>query len=95
MGRSETLNIKKNTFCYYNHKFYINNGKQACHFVGNSKLKPIDYVVVFNIQEESAAITASTDSRTVVKTKRTSSTTYSTSFKKMPHEESGQTASVN
>ena len=44
-------NIKKNSFCCPIHKLYIKDKKQACNFVGNLKLKPIDYVAFFDIQE--------------------------------------------
>ena len=58
MGRPPLkINIKRNPFWYLTHKFYIKYGKQACHFVGHSKLKPIDYNALFKTQEEIAAIT--------------------------------------
>ena len=40
----DPINIKNNPFCSLTHKFYIKAVKQACHSVGHSKLKPIDYV---------------------------------------------------
>ena len=64
-------------------------------FFGHSKLKPIDYVALFNIQEESADLTESIASSTVSQTKKTTSTTYYTSGKKKPHEASVQLASVH
>ena len=50
-------NYKKITFCSLAHKFYIKNGKQTCDFVGNLKLRPIDYVMLFKRQYHSAALT--------------------------------------
>ena len=81
MGRPKKVNIKKNLFCSLTHKFYIEYGKGML-FFGHSKLKPIDYVALFNIQEESADLTASIASSTVSQTKKTTSTTYYTSGKK-------------
>ena len=95
MDRPEKRNSKKNPFCSLNHMFYIKDGKQTCHFVGHSKLKPIDYVALLNLQQHSAALTASIYPSTVAKRKKQSSTKSSTSVKNMSHEASGQIASVN
>ena len=87
-------NYKKNTFCSSNHKFYIKNGKQTCDFVGNLKLKPIDYVMLFKRQYHSAALTASISSSTVAKTNKKYSNTSSMNVKNMFHEAPSQIASV-
>ena len=76
------INSSNNPLCSLTHKFYIKDGKQTCHFVGHSKLKPIDCVALFKIQEESAALTASIASSNVAQISKISSTTSSTSVKK-------------
>ena len=57
---------KKNPLLYQTHISYIKDRKQTCHFVGHSKLKPIDYVALFKLQEHSAALTASIAYSTVL-----------------------------
>ena len=51
MGIPKERNIKRGTFCSSNHKLYTKDVKQACYFVGQSKLKPIDRVALFNLQD--------------------------------------------
>ena len=46
----EMRKIKKNPFCSSTQQFYIKNGKLACHFVGHSKLNPIDCFQLFKLQ---------------------------------------------
>ena len=91
----EKWNCKDNSFCPLTHKFYIKYGKQKCHFFGHSKLKPIDYVAFFNIQEHSSALTASISSIKVAQTREIFPTTSSKSVKNTSQEASGQIASVN
>ena len=68
----KTPDLQKNPFCYYTHKFYIKYGKQTCHFVGNLKLKSIDYLEFFNRQDHSAPLILSIASINVAKTKKNS-----------------------
>ena len=49
----------------YTHKFYIKDGNESCHFVGNSQLKPIEYVALFKLKENSATLTSSIASSTI------------------------------
>ena len=49
--QTQKSNTKKNPFCSSNHKLYTKDVKQACYFVGQSKLKPIDRVALFNLQD--------------------------------------------
>ena len=58
-------------------------------------MKPIDCVSLFNLQQESAALIASTSWSTVVQIKKITSTTSYKSVKNMSHEASGQIESVN
>ena len=64
MSRTEKRNIHKNLFCYFTHKLYSKDGKQACHFAVNSELKTIDYVALFKLQEKSAILSGSIASST-------------------------------
>ena len=47
--------------------FYIKDINEAFNFVGHSKLKPIDYSVLFKLKELSAALTESIGSSKVAK----------------------------
>ena len=51
-------NSKKDILCSSTHKLYIKYEKHTCNFVGHSKLKPVDCVALFNIQDKSDSITA-------------------------------------
>ena len=51
-------------------KLYIKDGKQAYNFFGHSKLKPIGYVALFKLQDESATLTENIASSTVAQTKK-------------------------
>ena len=87
-------NVKKNPLCSSTHRFYIKNGKQVCHFFGNSKLKPIDYVAFFKLQEESSALTSSIYYSNVAQTKKKLLLHMIQMSKKTPHEASGQISLV-
>ena len=84
----------KNTFLSSTHKLCIKYGNKSCNFVGNSKLKPIDYDSLFNIKEHSAALTAIIGSNNVSKTNNKASTASSTSVKYIYDEVSVQIAAV-
>ena len=58
MGRPEKINCKKNPFWSSTHKFYIKYGKQTYIYFGHWKLKPIDYAVFFNFQENRDSLTS-------------------------------------
>ena len=77
------------------HKFYIKDGNDSYHFVGHSKLKPIDYATLFKRKENSAALTSGIASSTVVKTKNKASTATYTRVKNKSHEVSGKITAVN
>ena len=79
----------------YTHKFYIKDGNESCHFVGNSHFKPIEYVALFKLKENSATLTSSIASSTLSKTNNKYSNASSTSVKNTSHEVSGKIAAVN
>ena len=95
MGRPEKLNCGRNPLCYSTHKFCIKYGKQTLHAFGNSKLKPIDYVAFFELQEHSDSLTSSIYSITIVKRNKITSNKSSTIVKITSHEASDQIASLN
>ena len=79
----------------YTHKFYIKDENKSCNFVGNSQLKPVDYIALFKLKENSATLIASIVSSTLSKTTNKYSNASSTSVKNTYHEVSGKIAAVN
>ena len=94
-GQIQTHDIARRTKFSSTHNFCIKYGNESCHFVGHYKLKPIDYVALFNHREQSDAIIASIGSSNVSKTKNKAYTTSSTSIKNTCDDVSSQISEVN
>ena len=81
MGRAEETRPQEESFFSSNYTFYIKDGNEPCNYVGNYKLKPIEYDTFFNCKDHSDAITASIGSINSAKTKNKPSATSYTSVK--------------
>ena len=46
----KSRNVNINTFCTSGHRFYTKDKDMTCHWVGHSKMKPIDVDEFFNIK---------------------------------------------
>ena len=68
----------KNPFCNSTYKYYTKDGNESCNFVGNKKLKLIDYGTFFNNKSFSAALESSLLPTVVGEVSNNSTHTFST-----------------
>ena len=76
----------KNQFCTSTFKYLIKDGNKSCHFVGNSKLKPIGYGALFKHKAFSATLASSVTPNIIAKASHNTTNTSSTSFHKKSQE---------
>ena len=53
--------IAKKSFCTSTYKLYINENNESSNFVGNSKMKPVDYNGLFLLKKINSEILAQSE----------------------------------